>query len=157
MSRDIAFRAILHVRQAMTQILQSSLYHLVPCADFDQTARIRRLIEIFARRTTNLVGNVMPRVKYSGLNGVTSHKICEKCKTDIIDIAGMGELLSVMLYIYNVYLLYIGVTLITHVTHVCNICNKNNNICKNSLLFTIGAARKENEKSLLKLVHRSLH
>ena len=80
LSRATAFPLILGVRTAKTQISlrisegwsESSLsawrrfgslaYHWVRCEDSDQTARMRRLIWVFAGRICNLVGTAVSRL-----------------------------------------------------------------------------------------------
>ena len=67
----ITFPTRLHVRLAKTQADQSSLparrpfgsstIHRMPCEDSDQTARMRMLIWVIARRTCNFVGDAEHR------------------------------------------------------------------------------------------------
>ena len=65
---------ILHVQPTKTQINLYSLFSLrcppedtfdtcLSCEDSDQTARMRRLIWVFARRKCNFVGNAVPQRK----------------------------------------------------------------------------------------------
>ena len=84
MSRGSAFLTRSHMRPAKTQNClrthvggsQSLLStwrcfgslgtNRMPCEDSDQTARMRRLIWVFTGRTSNLVGNAVPRFRCPG-------------------------------------------------------------------------------------------